>query len=470
MTDAKEAQASSLNKDDLEVSAVNSAALNEQASVESAPQVKEELSAAQAVSQAAERVVPDQAKAVAEEDVVEEQAPVESSFSLGSMASAVVNAVTSVVSSAVTAFSDDESKDGSKDNKESAKAKEAVKDKDSADESASTVGSDGAVDAAQDNVSANEVASVADNASAQESDVSASKADVSSDAAQESAAEQGSEGADKAVAGDKAAVEPQEGAASAAPAEAAKAVVKPANAFLPERECKVTMVVAMGLDRAIGERGTMPWYLPDDLKHFKAQTINSCVIMGRRTFESIGRPLPSRRNIVITSSQSLAERSDIEVAPSLEAALELAKDYHHAKDIMHELEAKSDNVNVIKYDKIVIIGGAGLFEAGLEIADSLIITEIRARFPHADTFFPDFKQVGCYRLVSIAPRVTDYRAFYYCEAKQPLGFAQEVADLDQEDLLVNAENAMLDLSKIGEGLSYRHLTYERIVSEQQNKL
>ena len=84
---------------------------------------------------------------------------------------------------------------------------------------------------------------------------------------------------------------------------------------------QIQLVVACGRDRAIGERGTMPWYLPADLKHFKSTTAHTCLIMGRKTFESIGRALPLRRNIVVSSDQSLAHtHPNIEVATSFEAA------------------------------------------------------------------------------------------------------------------------------------------------------
>lgn len=239
----------------------------------------------------------------------------------------------------------------------------------------------------------------------------------------------------------------------------------------------VGLIVAMGLDRAIGERGTMPWYLPDDLKHFKAKTLNSCVIMGRRTFESIGRPLPQRRNIVITSSAELrSQYPQLEFASSLNAALELARGAQPCPAVTAgETEGESE-VEVREYSKIMIIGGAGLFAEVAPIADVLELTEIRARFPNADTFFPlvDMTKIGT--TISFDPPMLEGRASYYvCQAKQPEGFAQVVPSLDltKESLLDSslheiADDELLDKvvsggndGRVGEALCYRYVTITR---------
>ena len=231
--------------------------------------------------------------------------------------------------------------------------------------------------------------------------------------------------------------------------------------FLPAKDCTLSMVVAMGLDRAIGERGTMPWYLPADLKHFKQVTLQSCVIMGRRTFESIGRPLPMRRNIVITSSAQLKERNDIEVASSLEEALSMAKDKVKAAEHYDYLNSDVPVVDC-EYNKIFIIGGAALFEEGLKVVNELIITKIRASFPCADTHFPDFNQYGYFILQEQKPFVNDYKAFYFCKAEQPSGFAQEIPEFDEEELLVDEQDNLMKVDNIHNGLAFSYLTYERI--------
>lgn len=234
----------------------------------------------------------------------------------------------------------------------------------------------------------------------------------------------------------------------------------PANRYIPAEKCVLSMVVATGLDRAIGERGTMPWYLPADLKHFKAQTYDSCVIMGRRTFESIGKPLPNRRNIVITSSKALAERNDIETVGSLKEAIALASDVAAAKEALKRDEVS--DANVIVYDKIVILGGAAVFEEALEQIDILVLTEIRASFPHADTFFPDFKMLGIFRLASSEPKIAGSRAYFLCKAEQPSGFAQEIPELDSDAVVVDENGALIPEGEEHLGLSYRFLTYENI--------
>ena len=227
--------------------------------------------------------------------------------------------------------------------------------------------------------------------------------------------------------------------------------------YVPAEHCKISLVVAMGLDRAIGERGAMPWYLPADLKHFKAATIDGCVIMGRKTFESIGKALPQRRNIVV--SATLEAQADIEVVSSLSAALELAQDR-----ITPLVQKSAIHDEICTYEHIAIIGGARLFEEGLEYAQELNITEIRATFPHADTFFPEFEQLGLFMRESQEPHVPgDNRAYYYCAASQPSGFAQDIPGFDENELVVDSEQreqVIDDLPK--EGLAYRHLKYVHI--------
>lgn len=238
----------------------------------------------------------------------------------------------------------------------------------------------------------------------------------------------------------------------------------PAVRYIPAENCKVKIVVAMGLDHAIGERGVMPWYLPADLKHFKAQTLHSCVIMGRKTFESIGRPLPSRRNIVVTSNEALKAREDIETAASLEEAMTLART---RPTMVEELTAaakgwfNSHAEEQQEYDQIVLIGGQQIFTEGLEFAEELCITEIRARFPHADTHFPEFEQMGVFLTDDVEPHITDQHSYFFCEAIQPNGFAQDIPDFDEEDVLINEERRPFDIENLPQGLAYRYLTYRR---------
>lgn len=126
---------------------------------------------------------------------------------------------------------------------------------------------------------------------------------------------------------------------------------------------QLTLVVAMDARRGIGVDNTLPWRLPEDLAHFKRVTSGHPIVMGRKTFDSIGRPLPNRRNIVITRNAGWRHEG-VDAVTSLEAALALAGD-----------------------DEVFIIGGAQIFAAAMEMADKMIVTEIAHTF-QCDTFFP----------------------------------------------------------------------------------
>lgn len=125
----------------------------------------------------------------------------------------------------------------------------------------------------------------------------------------------------------------------------------------------VTLVAAMGRNRVIGADGGMPWHLPDDLKHFKSVTMGTTMIMGRRTFDSIGRPLPGRRTIVVTRDETW-QRDGVDTALSLGAALALAGD-----------------------GPVSIVGGGEIYAQSLPLADRMELTFIDAS-PDGDTFFP----------------------------------------------------------------------------------
>lgn len=127
------------------------------------------------------------------------------------------------------------------------------------------------------------------------------------------------------------------------------------------------MVVAYDENRAIGRDGGLLWEIKDlkrDMQRFKALTVDSTVIMGRKTLESIGRALPNRRNIVITSSEpNIAE---VEYVQSLQEALELCSDQEEA----------------------FVIGGASVYEQALPYTQRVLATEVLHRFSNPDTFFP----------------------------------------------------------------------------------
>ncbi|KIF80919.1 dihydrofolate reductase [Noviherbaspirillum autotrophicum] len=125
----------------------------------------------------------------------------------------------------------------------------------------------------------------------------------------------------------------------------------------------LTIVVATDANRGIGINNTLPWRLPEDLAHFKRTTLGHPVIMGRKTFESIGRPLPNRRNIVVTRNPQWRHEG-VEAATSLDAAIGLVGDL-----------------------PACIIGGAQIYAEALPHTDRLIVTEIGKSFD-CDAFFP----------------------------------------------------------------------------------
>lgn len=127
----------------------------------------------------------------------------------------------------------------------------------------------------------------------------------------------------------------------------------------------ITLVVAMGMNREIGVNNQLPWHLPKDLKHFKEITSGHPVVMGRKTYASIGKPLPNRTNIVISRKTDWFEEG-ILIVGSIKEALKFAQ----------------------KIDpNIFIIGGGNIFEQTIAIADRLEVTEIKTTI-EADTFFP----------------------------------------------------------------------------------
>jgi dihydrofolate reductase len=128
----------------------------------------------------------------------------------------------------------------------------------------------------------------------------------------------------------------------------------------------LTLVAAMGRNRVIGLDGDMPWHFSEDLKHFKRTTIGGVMIMGRKTFDSIGRPLPGRRSIVITRSTDWSHEG-VEVVHSLEDALALAG-----------AEAP-----------VFVVGGGEIYAQALPLATRLVLTEIDDA-PDGDTYFPDW--------------------------------------------------------------------------------
>ncbi len=126
---------------------------------------------------------------------------------------------------------------------------------------------------------------------------------------------------------------------------------------------QLTLIVAVERRNGIGINNTLPWRLPEDLAFFKKTTSGHAIIMGRKTFDSIGRPLPNRRNIVVTRNAEWRHEG-IDTASSLEEAARIAGD-----------------------GEVFVIGGAQIYTEAIHLADKLIVTQIGANYD-CDAFFP----------------------------------------------------------------------------------
>jgi dihydrofolate reductase len=129
----------------------------------------------------------------------------------------------------------------------------------------------------------------------------------------------------------------------------------------------ITLIAAMARNRAIGLDGQMPWHLPAELRHFKEATMGKPIVMGRKTWQSIGRALPGRQNIVVSRSPSL-QAPGCDVAGSLEQAISLAEG-----------------------DEVMIIGGGQIYAEAMPHADRMLLTLVECE-PEADAWFPDWRE------------------------------------------------------------------------------
>ena len=142
---------------------------------------------------------------------------------------------------------------------------------------------------------------------------------------------------------------------------------------------KICLIAAMSENRVIGKDNKLPWNIPEDLQHFKEVTSGHPVIMGRKTFESIGRLLPKRMNIIVTRDASYKVEGAT-IAHSLEQAIELAKNYE-ATPLRQGFEGQGE---------IFVIGGGQIFELALPQADRLYLTVVHTEI-EGDAFFPEYK-------------------------------------------------------------------------------
>ncbi|MDF2371193.1 MAG: dihydrofolate reductase [Rhizobiaceae bacterium] len=139
-------------------------------------------------------------------------------------------------------------------------------------------------------------------------------------------------------------------------------------------EPRVVLVVAAARNGVIGSDGAMPWRLSTDLKRFKALTMGKPIIMGRKTFQSIGKALPGRRNIVITRDAGFSA-PDVEAVASVEAALSLGRNHALTCDV----------------NEICVIGGGEIYRQALPVADRVYLTRVECQ-PDGDTYFPQIDE------------------------------------------------------------------------------
>ncbi|MFN0181095.1 MAG: dihydrofolate reductase [Gemmatimonadales bacterium] len=132
----------------------------------------------------------------------------------------------------------------------------------------------------------------------------------------------------------------------------------------------VSLVVAMAENGVIGANGRLPWHLPDEIKHFKRLTVDHTVIMGRKTYDEVGRPLPNRRNVVISRNPAFRPPG-VTVVPNLDEALALGA----------------------TETEVFVIGGAEIYRLALPRADRLYLTVVHATF-EGDVVFPPFDQAA----------------------------------------------------------------------------
>ncbi|GIP14889.1 dihydrofolate reductase [Paenibacillus montaniterrae] len=130
----------------------------------------------------------------------------------------------------------------------------------------------------------------------------------------------------------------------------------------------VSLIAAMSRERAIGADNKMLWHLPKELAHFKRTTLNKTVLMGRKTYESLGKPLPNRHNVILTRQTGL-QIEGCDIVHSVEEALQKYGD-----------------------GELMITGGGEIYQLFMPIADRLYLTEVDVNIANADAFFPEFDE------------------------------------------------------------------------------
>ena len=134
---------------------------------------------------------------------------------------------------------------------------------------------------------------------------------------------------------------------------------------------KKVIIVAIAKNRVIGNGQEIPWHSKEEFKHFKSTTMGFPILMGRKTFESIGRPLPGRLNVVISRNPELSyDFENVKIVDSLQKAFEICENEH---------------------EKVFICGGGNIYKQSMDIADEIILSEMKLE-PEGDVFFPEINK------------------------------------------------------------------------------
>lgn len=152
----------------------------------------------------------------------------------------------------------------------------------------------------------------------------------------------------------------------------------------------ISIIVAISTNNIIGKKNEIPWHLPADFKYFREKTTGHHIIMGRKTFDSIGRPLPNRTSIVITRQKDYVCEGCL-IAHSLEEAINLVKE------------------NAVE-DEVFIIGGKQIYDEALKIANKMYITIVHAGID-GDTSFPEYNKSD-WNVISMIERLSDEKNIY----------------------------------------------------------
>lgn len=165
----------------------------------------------------------------------------------------------------------------------------------------------------------------------------------------------------------------------------------------------ITAIVAYARNFAIGQKNAMPWHLPADLRYFRQQTQGHAVVMGSKTFASIGRPLPKRQNIILSRQAQTSPIENLIYLQSLTAAIDYAQ--------------------ALAETELFIIGGGQIYAQALPLCHRILATEVETHVQDADSFFPNIQQNPDWRCISRQAHPADNEnpyAYAFCEYQRQL--------------------------------------------------